>query len=58
MATVKVLVKGSEAIPNKEDTMIMWPVDETGKNSVSPSTMAKIIASKNDMKLFFLLWSV
>jgi hypothetical protein len=24
----------------------MWPVEETGKNSVSPSIMAKIMASK------------
>jgi hypothetical protein len=24
----------------------MWPVEETGKNSVKPSIMAKIIASK------------
>jgi hypothetical protein len=29
--------------------MIMWPVDETGKNSVMPSIMARIIASGIDM---------
>jgi len=53
IAMVNVFVKGSEAIPKNDDTMIMWPVDETGRNSVSPSTMAKMIASKIDMNNYF-----
>ena len=43
---VNVLVKGSEAIPKMEETMIMWPVEEMGKNSVIPSTTANKIDSK------------
>ena len=39
------LVKSSEAIPIKEEAMIMWPVEDTGKYSVKPSIMAKIMAS-------------
>ncbi len=27
----------------------MWPVDDTGRNSVSPSIIARIIASKIDI---------
>jgi hypothetical protein len=38
--------KSLEAIPITEEPIIMWPVDETGKNSVIPSIMARTIASK------------
>ncbi len=58
MATVYVLAKGSDAMPKSEDTIIIWPVEETGKNSVRPSTMARIMALKNDMNLFFLFRGV
>ena len=44
--TVKSFTKESEAFPIKVEAMIIWPVEETGKNSVSPSIMAKIMASK------------
>jgi hypothetical protein len=49
MATVNIFVKGSSAIPIREDPMIMWPVEETGKNSVTPSMIARIIDSNIDM---------
>jgi hypothetical protein len=38
------LVKSSCAIPINEDANTICPVDETGKNSVNPSIMARIIA--------------
>ena len=38
--TVKALTKGVLCIPIAPSVMIMWPVDETGKNSVKPSTIA------------------
>lgn len=41
---VKSLVKSSPAIPKNEDPIIKCPVDETGKNSVSPSIMARTTA--------------
>jgi hypothetical protein len=41
---VKSFVKSSLAIPKKEEAIIIWPVEETGKNSVIPSMMARIIA--------------
>jgi hypothetical protein len=41
---VNVLVKESSAMPIIEEVMIMWPVEDTGKNSVRPSTMARIMA--------------
>ncbi len=45
MTIVKSLVKSSVAILIKDDAIIMWPVEETGKYSVIPSIIAKIIAS-------------
>jgi hypothetical protein len=39
------MVNSSEAIPIAVDAMIMCPVDETGKNSVKPSIIARINAS-------------
>jgi hypothetical protein len=36
-------------LPIKVEAMIMWPVEEMGKNSVRPSMMAKIIASRKLM---------
>jgi hypothetical protein len=33
------------------EKIIKWPVEEIGKNSVSPSMMPKIIACKNDINL-------
>jgi hypothetical protein len=49
MATVKSLVNGLEAIPIIDEAMIMCPVEDTGRNSVSPSTIASIMASSIDM---------
>jgi len=43
---VKSFTKSSLAFPIRVDAMIMWPVDEIGKNSVRPSMMARIIASR------------
>src|SRR5687768_14781792 len=52
MATVNILVNGSSAIPMREDPIIMWPVEETGKNSVTPSMIARMIDSNIDMMIF------
>jgi hypothetical protein len=30
-------------MPITDEAIIMWPVDDTGKNSVIPSIMARII---------------
>src|SRR5690606_25826820 len=46
MATVNILVKESSAMPIREEPMIMCPVDDTGKNSVTPSMMARITDSR------------
>jgi hypothetical protein len=43
MAMVKSFTKGSEAMFITDEAMIMWPVDDTGKNSVSPSIIARTI---------------
>jgi hypothetical protein len=43
MAMVNSLTKGSAAMPIMDEAIIMWPVDDTGKNSVIPSIMARII---------------
>jgi hypothetical protein len=51
MAISKSLVKSSFAMPIKELVIIMWPVEEMGKNSVIPSTMAITIDSKIVMVL-------
>ncbi len=40
------LAKSSFFTPSKASVIIMWPVEETGKNSVRPSTTAIIIACK------------
>jgi hypothetical protein len=47
IATVNALVNGSSAIPIKDEAIIICPVEDTGKNSVRPSTIARIIASNN-----------
>jgi hypothetical protein len=52
MAISNNLVKSSLAIPIKELTIIMWPVEEMGKNSVIPSTMAITMASKMVIRWF------
>jgi hypothetical protein len=39
------LVNSSFWIPSRELVMIICPVEETGRNSVNPSTTAIIIAS-------------
>jgi hypothetical protein len=44
MATVKSLVNSSFSIPIRLLAIIMCPVEETGRNSVMPSTIAIIIA--------------
>ena len=43
IAMVNSFTNGSAAIPINELAMIMCPVDDTGKNSVSPSIIARII---------------
>ena len=53
MTMVKSFVKSSWAIPKKDDAIIMWPVEETGKNSVIPSIIARIIACKVFIYAFF-----
>jgi hypothetical protein len=50
---VKSFVKSSLAIPKKEEAIIMWPVEETGKNSVIPSITARIIACNVFIYAFF-----
>jgi hypothetical protein len=44
MAMVNNLVNSAWLIPMMEVVIIMCPVEETGRNSVMPSTMAIIIA--------------
>ena len=51
---VHILVNSSWAIPKKEEAMIMCPVDETGKYSVIPSIMARIMAFRMAKIYFFL----
>jgi hypothetical protein len=46
MTISKSLVNGSLAVLNSADAMAIWPVDETGRNSVMPSIMAKTMAWK------------
>ena len=46
MAMVKSFTNGSLAIPINDDAMIICPVLDTGKNSVSPSIIARTMASK------------
>jgi hypothetical protein len=41
--TVNAFTKGVLSTPNKLWAIIIWPVEETGRNSVKPSTMAMII---------------
>jgi hypothetical protein len=52
MATSNSLVKSLSPMPNKELAMIICPVEEIGKNSVSPSTTAMIIASKIFIRVY------
>jgi hypothetical protein len=33
-----------DSMPIRDDPRIIWPVEETGKNSVRPSITARIIA--------------
>jgi hypothetical protein len=56
MATVNVFVKGRSAMPSPEDAMIMCPVDETGRNSVRPSIIARRIACA--VSIFHFLFSI
>jgi hypothetical protein len=42
-------VNGSAAIPMMDEAMMIWPVEETGKNSVKPSTIARMMASMIDI---------
>lgn len=46
MATVNNFVNSSDAFPMMVDAIIMCPVEEIGRNSVNPSMMAKMMASK------------
>src|SRR6218665_1907738 len=63
---LKLFTKPSSLIPMRADVMMRWPVEETGRNSVRPSTKDRISTSKNVMatdssgglfKNQFLLWS-
>jgi hypothetical protein len=45
---------GLAVSPRSFSTMIMWPVDETGRNSVIPSTSARMIAET----IFQISWSM
>jgi hypothetical protein len=53
MQIVNSFTKGVDSIPRRAEVMIMCPVDEIGRNSVNPSTIAIINASKYVMKLFY-----
>jgi hypothetical protein len=44
MTMVNNFVKSSCAIPKKDDAIIICPVEETGRNSVIPSIIARIMA--------------
>src|SRR5690606_3529693 len=44
MFTANIFVIGSSLMPIRAEAIIICPVEDTGKNSVSPSTMANIIA--------------
>jgi hypothetical protein len=44
MAIVNSFVKANVSIPIIDEVIIMWPVDEMGRNSVMPSIMARIRA--------------
>jgi hypothetical protein len=46
MDTVNTLVKLEHGTPRIRSVMIMCPVDDTGKYSVRPSTMAIMMDSK------------
>lgn len=41
MATVNNFTKAVDSIPKREVAIIICPVEDTGKNSVSPSMIAK-----------------
>jgi hypothetical protein len=43
MVTVNNFTNSSDCIPIRDDPMIMCPVDDTGKNSVRPSIMARMM---------------
>jgi hypothetical protein len=46
MDTVNTFTKGSEAIPINVEAITICPVEDTGRNSVKPSIIARIIACK------------
>ena len=50
--TVNALTKGVLSTPNRLYAIIMCPVEDTGKNSVSPSTMAMMTVSNKSISLF------
>ena len=56
MLTVHAFTNSVLSTPNRACAIIIWPVEDTGKNSVSPSTMAIIIVSN---KLIYnkIIWS-
>jgi hypothetical protein len=43
-------VNGSSPILKKAEAMTMWPVEDTGRNSVMPSMMARMMAWNVFMK--------
>ena len=51
MPTVNSLVNAFPSTPSNFSVMIMWPVEEMGRNSVIPSTMAMRMASIQVMQL-------
>jgi hypothetical protein len=50
---VNSLTNGSDWMPITDEPIIIWPVDETGKNSVSPSISARINAWKKFINYYF-----
>jgi hypothetical protein len=49
MIIVNAFTKGVLSTPSRFCVIIMCPVEDTGRNSVSPSTIAMIIVSKTVM---------
>ena len=50
---VNSFTNGSVAMPITEEPIIICPVDETGKNSVNPSIIARIKACKKLIEFYF-----
>ena len=55
--TVKALTKGVLSTPKRLWAIIMWPVLDTGRNSVSPSTIAMMTVCRISIS-YLAGWSV